>query len=433
MYNPGSNPFTSHAKRTGSFAESNRVIGPAPERPATSALQLSATVFPTGVTSPRPVTATRRFTLYFPILSWRYFMASPTVRSFSASSSGMSMSNSFSNAITSSTVSRLSAPRSSMKLASEVSLSRSTPSSSTMMSLTFSSSCFMSMAMINPQGGKGSDSGLHHHPAVDDQHLTRNVARQVGGEKEHRGGDVRALAESAQRNRSLKRLLDVLGQVLGQLGGDVARRHGVDQHVARGQLLRHRLRKAEQAGLGGRVVGLPFVADQPHDAGDVDDAAPAALDHPARRELGEQERGLEVRIQHLVPVLLADPEQQVVLGEAGVVDEHVDRAEVLLDRRDQPLALGRLGDVAGVAAGPVPQRGGGGLGLGAVAPAHGDLGARAGQRRRDVLPDAAAPPCYEGGLARQVDVQTPPIMRNGECGMRNCNVRSCATTLALTF
>src|SRR5207245_5058223 len=39
------------------------------------------------------------------------------------------------------------APRSSMKLASEVSLSRSTPSSSTMMSLTFSSSCFMSIAM----------------------------------------------------------------------------------------------------------------------------------------------------------------------------------------------------------------------------------------------------------------------------------------------
>src|SRR5262245_22212759 len=81
---------------------------------------------------------------YFPILSRRYCMACPTVRSFSASSSGISMSNSFSNAITSSTVSRLSAPRSSMKLASPVSFSRSTPSSSTMMSLTFSSTLLMS-------------------------------------------------------------------------------------------------------------------------------------------------------------------------------------------------------------------------------------------------------------------------------------------------
>src|SRR6266516_3716078 len=316
----------------------------------------------------------------------------------------MSMSNSFSTAITSSTVSRLSAPRSSMKLASEVSLSRSTPSSSTMMSLTFSSSCFMSMAMINPQGGKGSDSGLHHAPAVDDQHLTRNGARQVGGEKEHRGGDVGALAESAQRNRSLKRLLDVLGQVLGQLGGDVARRHGVDQHVARGQLLRHRLRKAEQAGLGGRVVGLPFVADQPHDAGDVDDAAPAALDHPARRELGEQERGLEVRIQHLVPVLLADPEQQVVLGDAGVVDEDVDGPDVRLDRRDEALAVARLGDVAGVAPGPAPHGGRGGLGPGAVTPAQGDLRPRPGQGGGDVLANAPGTAGHQGGLAGEVDV-----------------------------
>src|SRR5216117_2415537 len=199
MYSPGSNPFTSHANRTGSLAGSKRVIGPAPERPATSALQLSAAVFPTGVTSPRPVTATRRVTPYFPILSWRYFMASPTVRSFSASSSGMSMSNSFSKAMTSSTVSRLSAPRSSMKLASDVSLSRSTPNSSTMMSLTFSSSCFISIAMGILNAGMGN--GSQHHPAVDDQQLPRNVAGEVGGEKEHGGGHILALSQPAQRDR----------------------------------------------------------------------------------------------------------------------------------------------------------------------------------------------------------------------------------------
>src|SRR5207237_10552238 len=103
----------------------------------------------------------------------------------------MSMSNSFSKAMTSSTVSRLSAPRSSMKLASDVSLSRSTPSSSTMMSLTFSSSCFMSIAMGVLKGGVGKRS--QHHPAVDDQHLTRNVAREVGHENEYCRRDVRAL------------------------------------------------------------------------------------------------------------------------------------------------------------------------------------------------------------------------------------------------
>src|SRR2546430_13305453 len=111
----------------------------------------------------------------------------------------MSMSNSFSNAITSSTVSRLSAPRSSMKPASDVSLSRSTPSSSTMMSLTFSSSCFMSMVMGILKGGVGKRS--QHHPAVDDQHLSRNVARDVGRENEHRRRHVRALAQMAQGDR----------------------------------------------------------------------------------------------------------------------------------------------------------------------------------------------------------------------------------------
>ena len=54
-------------------------------------------------------------------------MASPTVKMVSAASSGISQPNSSSNAMTSSTVSRLSAPRSSMKLAFSVTLSASTP------------------------------------------------------------------------------------------------------------------------------------------------------------------------------------------------------------------------------------------------------------------------------------------------------------------
>src|SRR5437660_12916729 len=100
----------------------------------------------------------------------------------------MSMSNSFSKAMTSSTVSRLSAPRSSMTLASDVSLSRSTPSSSTMISLTFSSSCFIYIAIgvLN----RGVVNGSQHPPAVDDQHLPRIVAGELAAEKEHGGGHV---------------------------------------------------------------------------------------------------------------------------------------------------------------------------------------------------------------------------------------------------
>lgn len=67
-------------------------------------------------------------------------MASLTVAMVAASSSGISVSNSSSMAMMSSTVSKESAPRSSMKEASGTTLSASTPSCSTMMSLTLLSS-----------------------------------------------------------------------------------------------------------------------------------------------------------------------------------------------------------------------------------------------------------------------------------------------------
>lgn len=67
-------------------------------------------------------------------------MASWTVAMDAASSSGISVSNSSSMAMINSTVSRESAPRSSMKEAELTTLSASTPSCSTMMSLTFPSS-----------------------------------------------------------------------------------------------------------------------------------------------------------------------------------------------------------------------------------------------------------------------------------------------------
>src|SRR5437870_4820191 len=68
-----------------------------------------------------------------------YSTASFTVLIFSALSSGISMSNASSKAMTNSTVSRESAPRSSTKDALEVTSPSSTPNCSTMICFTFSS------------------------------------------------------------------------------------------------------------------------------------------------------------------------------------------------------------------------------------------------------------------------------------------------------
>src|SRR5918994_2828547 len=60
MYRMGSKPFTSQANLTESCEGSNLRIGAAPGVPARSADQVDSTSFPTCVTSPRPVTTTRR-------------------------------------------------------------------------------------------------------------------------------------------------------------------------------------------------------------------------------------------------------------------------------------------------------------------------------------------------------------------------------------
>src|SRR5881409_2635472 len=122
----------------------------------------------------------------------------------------MSILNSFSNSITNSTISRLSAPRSSMKLASSVSFSRSTPSSFSMMSFTFALLSSMGRPesvegggafVLSPEntdpGGSMERRGVvsHDHPAVDHQHLAGDVRGEVGREEQNGVRDVVGLPD----------------------------------------------------------------------------------------------------------------------------------------------------------------------------------------------------------------------------------------------
>ena len=156
----GSKPLTSPAMRVANCVASNFVIGPTPLLPAQIARPVRArSRCPSDDTRPMPVTTTRRlFTMLLCSAPERrsrrlllglacdsmYSTASLTRVIFSASSSGISIPNSSSNAITSSTVSSESAPRSSTNDASGVTSSSSTPSCSTMMLLTFSATAIHS-------------------------------------------------------------------------------------------------------------------------------------------------------------------------------------------------------------------------------------------------------------------------------------------------
>src|SRR5215471_21856210 len=142
-------------------------------------------------------------------------MASPTVLMFSASSSGISTSNSSSIAITSSTMSRLSAPRSSMKEDSGLISSSPTPSWSAMMDLTFASMFVVAMYHPSKSNIARTRSGdpraryiprrhsfqlrrLHVHPAVDPEHLTGDVGSLIARQKEDRIGDLWRISQPGE-------------------------------------------------------------------------------------------------------------------------------------------------------------------------------------------------------------------------------------------
>src|SRR5208283_4767507 len=64
------------------------------------------------------------------------------------------------------------------------------------------------------------------------------------------------------------------------------------------------------------------------DAGDVDDAAPALLQHGADHRLDEQERASQVGVEDFVPVGALHAHDQLIAGDAGIVDQDVDLAEL---------------------------------------------------------------------------------------------------------
>src|SRR4051812_35902510 len=151
-------------------------------------------------------------------------MASPTDLMFSASSSGISTSNSSSMAITSSTMSRLSAPRSSMKDDSGLISSSPTPSWSAMMFLTLAS--IADVAMLDPlsmkKGGRHiARPSLHVHAAVHLQYFSGDVCGEVGCEERDRVGHVLRRPQPLQRN--------TLHHLDAHVGWDLGGHVGVDE------------------------------------------------------------------------------------------------------------------------------------------------------------------------------------------------------------
>ena len=113
------------------------------------------------------------------------------------------------------------------------------------------------------------------------------------------------------------------------VGLDEPRRHGIDENAVRRRFPCERPREPDEARLARRVAGLAPRADVRARGDDVDDASPATDHHAADDRLAAKKRPRQVHAQDLVPVGLFEEQERAVAGDAGIVDQDVDRAELL--------------------------------------------------------------------------------------------------------
>src|SRR5262249_27895085 len=103
----------------------------------------------------------------------------------------------------------------------------------------------------------------------------------------------------------------------------------------------------ENAGLGGRVIGLPRRA-QRRTGREVNNPTALLLAHQGRRRTDGAEVALQVYSDHRVPLFLGHVEDHAVAQDAGAVHQNVELPEGIDRRLDQTLSAFDGGDVVGI-------------------------------------------------------------------------------------
>ena len=168
--------------------------------------------------------------------------------------------------------------------------------------------------------------------------------------------DLLGRPEPPERRSRGDLVLERIRQVLRELGQDEPGRHRVDRDAARRELAGRRLGQPDEPGLRRAVVRLAHLAGLPGHRRDVDDPPAPRLEHRAGDGLGHPEGAEQVRLEDLAPRLLAHPHDQVVAGDARVVDEDVDLAERIEGGLHDALGGVRVRDVALDGERPAPER-----------------------------------------------------------------------------
>src|ERR1700730_4802932 len=188
---------------------------------------------------------------------------------------------------------------------------------------------------------------LHCKSAVDNEGLAGGEGALVGGEVDGDRGDLLWLAEPAHRlavDEGLAHAIDRLAARLAQRVDPPVERRALDRAGADGVaayaladvVRRHRLGEADHGGLRGAVdVAVGNAAHRRGAGGDVDDRAPALLQHARQKGADRAVHRLDVEIERELPVGVRSGEDGSVVNEARAVEEDVDGPDLARQRLDR--------------------------------------------------------------------------------------------------
>src|SRR5919204_1731777 len=182
---------------------------------------------------------------------------------------------------------------------------------------------------------------------IDDHRLPGDVRSLVRSEKGEKRGDLIGAGVPAERDLAVD-LFEHGRGVFRFLHGreHIARTDGDHSHYGC-QLEGHGSREFDDARLGGVVIRVERVPDNPVRRSHVDDYPTSGVDHPARRLLSDGEDSREVDGEQLRPLGRREIQKFVPPTDAGVVDQDVQSTQHTVDvveRPDDGTVVGDIGN-----------------------------------------------------------------------------------------
>lgn len=120
---------------------------------------------------------------------------------------------------------------------------------------------------------------------------------------------------------------DFFGKRVCHAGFEKSGEDAVDPDVPRSEFLGEAFGKPDQSRLAGGVSRLSNRGMQSRIGAELDDGSVALFDHAFGRRTRAEESPFQIGVEHRVPVSFLEAGEQLVSGDAGVVDEHIDPLE----------------------------------------------------------------------------------------------------------